>query len=183
MRETTPRARILQASLTYAWWFPVGDNHVYGPGSWSQQEGRESRAGWSKVPSLGHTHLVCDCRYNQGIWHQKGSFGFLYQGYRESRNRDLKQKHCINTLVKTSQNNTSRFPVKGKSKPVTNQQQALWDPWEVHLKEWPGRVPELLKLLLMQSQGINWDHQSRCTASWETFIFRLGTGMQNVHAC
>lgn len=125
-----------------------------------RREGRAQQDG-ARCPAQGHTHLVCDRCYNQGIWHQKGSFGFLYQGYGESRNRDLKQKHCINTRVKTSQNNTSSFPVKGKNRPITKQQQALWDPWKVHLKEWPGCVLELLKLLLMQSQGINRDQQSR----------------------
>lgn len=41
-------------------------------------------------------YFVCDCCYNQGIWYQKSSFGFFYQRYRESRNRDLKQNYRVN---------------------------------------------------------------------------------------
>lgn len=53
---------------------------VQGLGTWQEApKAMSPRAGQSRVPT--RTHPVCDCRYNQGVWHQEGSFGFLYQGY------------------------------------------------------------------------------------------------------
>lgn len=122
--------------------------------------------------AVPRTHPVCDCRYNQGIWHEKGSFGFLYEGYRESRNRDLKQNHCVNMLLKASHNGTSYLHVKGKVKYSFEEIKPSSWVSKIHeakgvLKKNMGASPSSFRGCL-QSQGVNLDHHFHRRDWWGT---------------
>lgn len=82
------------------------------------------------MPQIGLacTYPVRDCGNDEGVWHQKGSFGFLEEGDGESRNGDLKQNYPVNAVA--SGFTKSHFGVKAATKRNQNSQTAiLGDAW------------------------------------------------------
>lgn len=48
---------------------------------------------WNTLSSTS-TYPICHCRYDQSIWHKKGSFGFLQKCHWQHRYTNLKQGKC-----------------------------------------------------------------------------------------
>lgn len=130
------------------------------------------------------THPVCDRRYDQGIWHQKGSFGFLDQGYRKGWDRDLKESQQVSSSYTLHTAHRSyiwlRTPPAGKSSRL-HEEQGTWE-WGEHIAELYrlGATGHSWEVLDITEHSIHTDvHTSGLRAPWKPGAYNVCSGLSS----